>query len=241
MAGTFAGFGPGTFTFLADLAANNDRDWFRDHADAYERDVRAPSIAFVTDLGNELADRGLPLRANPKHSLFRIHRDVRFSHDKRPYKISAGAVSSRDGTRTSPGVVYVHIQPGNCFLAAGFYNLEPALVAAFREAIVDNTEAWRGVVTELAGHGLTLSREHRLIRLPRGYDAKEACLDADVAEAIRLKSFTVDRSLDSDALRAARFVATVADFAILAMPLLEFGWRALEGHEATPDRPGRRR
>ena len=99
VAGTFAGFGPGTFTFLADLAANNDRDWFRDHADAYEREVRAPSIAFVTDLGNELADRGLPLRANPKHSLFRIHRDVRFSRDKSPYKTNAGAVLTRDGRK----------------------------------------------------------------------------------------------------------------------------------------------
>ena len=238
MAGTFAGFGPGTFDFLADLAENNDRDWFREHADAYEREVRAPSIAFVTDLDNELADRGLPLRANPKHSLFRIHRDVRFSHDKRPYKISAGAVSSRDGTRKSPGVVYVHIQPGNCFLAAGFYNIEPPLVSAFREAIVDNTEAWRGVITELAGHGLTLSGEHSLSRLPRGYDAT---LDADLADAIRLKSFTTDRSLHTDALSSARFVATVADFATLVMPLLEFGWRTLEGHDAPPDRPGRGR
>ena len=235
MAERFSGFGPGALAFLAGIAENNDRDWFREHADEYERDVRAPFVAFLTDLGNELADRGLPLRANPKLGLFRIHRDVRFSHDKRPYKISAGAVSSRDGTRKSPGVVYLHIEPRNCFLAAGFYAVDPPLVTAFRDAIVDNPEAWRGVVTDLAAHGLTLSHEHRLVRLPRGYDAS---LDPDLRDAIRLKSFTTDRALDSTAISSSALVATVADFAIKTMPLLEFGWRALEGHETAPmDRP----
>ena len=100
MAPSFIGFGPGALAFLDGIAANNDRDWFRDHAAEYEREVRAPFVALVSDLANEFADRGLPLRASPKHGMFRLHRDVRFSHDKRPYKISAGAVSSRDGTRS---------------------------------------------------------------------------------------------------------------------------------------------
>jgi uncharacterized protein (TIGR02453 family) len=234
--GSFRGFGPGAFSFLAGIAANNDRDWFRDHAADYEREVRVPFGALVSDLANELADRGLPLRASPKHGMFRIHRDVRFSHDKRPYKISVGAVSSRDGTRKSPGVVYVHVQPGNCFLAAGFYNIEPPLVTAFREAIVENAEAWRAVVAELASCGLELSREHRLVRLPRGYDAS---IDADLADAIRLKSFTSDRPLPDAAIATPGLVAAVADFAVEVMPLLEFGWRALEGHDAPPTRPGR--
>lgn len=236
MTGSFRGFGPGAISFLAGIAANNDRDWFRDHAADYEREVRAPFVALVSDLANEFADRGLPLRASPKHGVFRIHRDVRFSHDKRPYKISAGAVCSRDGTRKSPGVVYVHVQPGNCFLAAGFYNIEPTLVAAFREAIIENAGTWRAVVAELALRGLELSREHRLVRLPRGYDAS---IDADLADAIRLKSFTTDRSLPDDAIATPELVAAVAEFAVEVMPLLEFGWRALDGHDAPPERPGR--
>lgn len=236
MARSFIGFGPGALAFLDGIAANNDRDWFRDHAAEYEREVRAPFVALVSDLAIEFADRGLPLRASPKHGMFRLHRDVRFSHDKRPYKIIAGAVSSRDGTRKSPGVVYVHVQPGNCFVAAGFYNIEPSLVAAFREAIVENAEAWRAVVAELASRGFELSREQRLVRLPRGYDAT---LDADLADAIRLKSFTTDRSLTDDEIATPGLVAVVADFAVQVMPLLEFGWRALEGHDAPPTRPGR--
>lgn len=223
----FTGFRPGALAFLRGIAENNDRDWYRQHALDYEREVREPFVAFLNDIAHEFAERGLPLRASPRHGMFRIHRDVRFSHDKRPYKISAGAVSSRDGTRRSPGVVYVHVEPKNCFLAAGFYNMEPPLVTAFRDAVVENQETWRSTIAALAQYNLTLSQEHRLQRLPRGYDAN---LDDDLADVIRLKSFTVDRSLSVDAIVAPSLVETVADFAVEAMPLLEFGWRALDDH-----------
>ena len=44
MAPSFIGFGPGALAFLDGIAANNDRDWFRDHAAEYEREVRADAL-----------------------------------------------------------------------------------------------------------------------------------------------------------------------------------------------------
>jgi uncharacterized protein (TIGR02453 family) len=78
----FPGFPRETIQFLADLKANNDRAWFAEHRDVYEREVRAPSEIFVATIEGELeAAFGWPFASK----MFRVHRDVRFSKDKSPY------------------------------------------------------------------------------------------------------------------------------------------------------------
>ena len=86
---TFTGFRPEAVQFLADLTANNDRAWFQPRKAEYERLLKEPLEALVAALAEEFAARGLPLRADPARSPFRIYRDVRFSKDKSPYKTHA--------------------------------------------------------------------------------------------------------------------------------------------------------
>ena len=116
------GSAPETLQFFHELAKNNDREWFEQHKAVYENEVKQPMAALITALAEELARRGLPLTGDPKRSMFRIHRDVRFSNDKSPYKTQAGAVLSRDGTKDFQGLLYIHISPEGSFTASGFYH-----------------------------------------------------------------------------------------------------------------------
>ncbi|HSG46496.1 MAG TPA: DUF2461 family protein, partial [Longimicrobiales bacterium] len=81
------GFSGETFRFLSELAANNERDWFKANRDRYDAHVRDPAVTFVLAVGERLNGISPHLRADPRPvggSLFRIHRDVRFSKDKSP-------------------------------------------------------------------------------------------------------------------------------------------------------------
>jgi uncharacterized protein (TIGR02453 family) len=88
---TFSGFSPAAIQFLADLAQNNDRAWFQPRKAEFERLLREPMEQMIAALADRLAARGVPLRADPKRSPFRIYRDTRFSRDKSPYKTHLGA------------------------------------------------------------------------------------------------------------------------------------------------------
>ncbi len=223
----FTGFGPGAFDFLRGLAAEQDRAWFVAHKDSYEAEIRAPMAALVAALSDELARRRIPLRGDPQRAMFRIQRDVRFSKDKRPYKTHAGATLTRDGGRLSPGLLYIHIDPEGCFAAAGFWQPEPPALAAIRTAIAAKPAAFKRALTALAAQGLTRSEdEEALKRPPRGYEAVE---DPELRDALRCRSLTVRRPLVT---LDAGLPDAIADFAEAALPLLKFGWAAIDGATA---------
>ncbi len=178
--------------------------------------------ALVGSLGFALAAREIPLMGDPKASLFRVNRDVRFSKDKRPYKENVSAVLTRDGTKRSQGLLYIHVAPDSAFAALGFYGVEPDQLAAIRTRMVAEPDRWLRLEAALAKHGHVLSTESMTARAPRGFEAPEALRDA-----IRLKSFTVMLPLSREQLADPAVVDRIADFAGEGLPLLEFGWAAL--------------
>ena len=223
MTGGFAGFRPAATQFFRDLAANQERAWFNDHKEVYEREVKAPMGALIAALAAELARRKLPLTGDPTRGLFRIHRDVRFSRDKAPYKLHAGAVLTRDGRKSTPGLLYIHVDPLGSFAAAGFYHADPPELARLRDAIAYGAAEFLALESRLAASNLVLSREESLARLPRGYESAPAA----VAWALKLRNFIVSRPIAAKDLRGGGLVGRLADFAAEAMPLLDWGWDAL--------------
>jgi len=224
MASQFTGFPDAAFAFLRDLAAEQNRPWFEEHKPVYENDVRWPMIALIADLTTAFTRRGLPLQGEPKRSVFRIHRDVRFSRDKSPYKTNIGAVLTRDGGKDSPGLLYIHVEPGRCFTAAGFYHPEPDWLQAMRTRILAKPAAWRALRKDLASRGLALAPDDEAMkRLPRGFDA---VTDPDLAEAMKRRSFIIRQPLEEAQTKSEALIPVLVDFAERAMPLLAFGWRA---------------
>ena len=222
----FQGFTAKAFAFLKDIDAHQTREWFEVHKSIYEGELKGPMSALVNSLGLSLAARNIELACDPKRALFRIHRDVRFSKDKRPYKTHIGASMTRDGERLAPGLLYVHIDPKGCFVAGGFYQPEPEALQKIRRRMADRPKDIRYLIVALAAAGHKLSDdEDALKRTPRGFEHVE---DNDIARLLRMKSLVVRHPLsrkiagDGDAL-----IRAVTDFAVTVHPLLRFGWAAI--------------
>ena len=197
MASGFPGFRPAAFEFLRELAANNTRDWFLAHKPDYEQNVLAPFRLLLADVISGLAAADIPLTGDPAKAIFRIHRDVRFSKDKLPYKTHAGAVLRKIGGSRFDGILYVHVEPSRSFVAAGFYEPEKDPLEALREAIYVDPARFTAIRAALAKAKLTLDPTASLSRMPRGF---EEAAESPVADALRLKSFTVSRDLSLAAL-----------------------------------------
>ena len=223
MAG-FKGFGPKALGFFTALKFHQSKDWFEANRGLYESDVLQPMVALLDDLTEAFAKKRLPLRAEGKRSIFRINRDVRFAKDKSPYKTHAGAVMTRSGRKDDPGLLYVHISPEGCFVAAGFHIPDPQTLARLRRAIKASPARFEGVVKALAKGKLGFSADDRLTRLPRGF---EEFKDGPLADFFKMKSFIVEEPLADKLITTAKLGGAVEDFAKRAMPLLEFGWQAL--------------
>jgi uncharacterized protein (TIGR02453 family) len=210
--------------FFKELAANQNREWFQANKARYEAEVRDPLRAMLADLNEELANRGVPLACDPVKAIFRINRDVRFSNDKSPYKTNIAACLYHNGVKHSDGLLYLHFSPEEMFVAAGFYGMEPDALTKMRQRIAKKQTDWLEVEQSLNKAGFALSEEQSLKRLPKGYDLEKV---AAVEKALRLKSHTIHQPLTAKEVGQKNLVGRLGDFADAALPLLEFGWKAV--------------
>jgi uncharacterized protein (TIGR02453 family) len=216
----FAGFRPAALTYLRALKKNNRREWFEANRDTYEREIKAQLKAFVEELDVRFATVAPEFVGDPKSSLFRIHRDIRFSKDKSPYKTHAAfwifhRAPGRGVGQTVDGGAgfYFHLEPGASLVAAGLWMPPRPKLQRVRDAIADDPESWESVV--LAAPfvrrfgGLTEDEPGVLLkRLPRGF------APGHPAERwLRFNSFTVSRALsDADVLSPKLASVVMKDF-----------------------------
>ena len=229
-------FTPATFKFLRGLDRNNSRAWFLEHKAQFEAHLRQPYLQLIADLAAPLAKISPHYVADPKPvggSLFRIHRDTRFSKDKRPYKEWAGSQYFHKATRAAPRtegafgrldapVFYLHLEPGECFVGGGLWHPQPESLRKIRDYIVANPASWKTVKQGLARKGFKMSGES-LKRPPRGYDPAHPLI-----EDLRKVSFTASIGFaDGKALQAELAPFVIAQFRHLA-PLADYLCGALD-------------
>jgi uncharacterized protein (TIGR02453 family) len=175
---TFEGFPEQALRFLSELEQNNNRDWFQSHKDHYQQHILAPTRDFVFALGERLQEI-LPgirydTRASGGGSIMRIYRDLRFSKDKTPYNPNVRVIFwEGQGKRMENPSFFVRIQPDGVSLYAGIHIFPKPMLAAYREAVVDEalgTELQAAMDTVREAGDYTLGGEHYK-RVPRGYDA----------------------------------------------------------------------
>ena len=217
----FAGFPAGALPFLRRLKRNNDREWFAERKEEYERLLAEPMLALVRELAGVLHEAGLPLAPRQRNPVFRIYRDIRFSNDKTPFKTNVGSALHRDSDKRVDGIVYLHVDPAGAFVAAGFWQPEKAALNRWRERIA----ASPGELLTL-DRALPLDTGDALTRLPRGF---ERFANTPAAPLLRLRSFVVQEPLDPEVLLSRAVVDRAAAFARRAEPLLRYGWGLAEG------------
>lgn len=218
----FPGFRKEALAFLADLKKNNEREWFKARKSTFDDEVMWPLKCLVADVAQEVQKRGLGLNGDPKGSVFRIYRDVRFSKNKDPYKTHVAAVLSPSGKKDDPGGIYIHIEPKRCFLAAGFWNPDKELLARLRESMASSPETFLGIVKGAEKAGMKLTTHDSLKRMPRGF---EDYADAPAAKYLKWKGFIITLDCKEADVKKASFTQQVADFAEAVKPALEYGWK----------------
>jgi uncharacterized protein (TIGR02453 family) len=196
----FEGFRPEALAFLRRLERNNRREWFERNRPIYEREIREPMRALVEEMDVRLARLAPELVGDPKRSIFRIHRDVRFSADKSPYKTNAacqfyhcdaGRGAGQDAAGAGAGL-YFQIARGECFVAGGMWMPARPALDRIREAIADAPEDFEALLRAPAFRRRfrQLDREALLKRMPRGYAETHPA-----AEWLRYRSFTATRMM----------------------------------------------
>ena len=212
---------PATLHFLTDLKANNNKPWFDANRPFYEA-AKADFLNFITKVIEELG-RFDPAIAEanlqPKACTFRINRDVRFSADKSPYKTNLAAWFHAGGKHTNSAGYYLHVQPGNSFVAGGLYMPEPKVLAALRQEIDYNLPAFEALLNhpDFKSHFTGLSREDALQRPPKGYGA-----DSPAIEYLKLKSFTASHPLPDAVLTKPALLGEVMGAFRGLQPLVQF-------------------
>jgi uncharacterized protein (TIGR02453 family) len=232
----FQGFRPQALGFLRRLKRNNRKEWFERNRAVYETEVRDPMRALVEEMDVRLARLAPELTGDPKHSIFRIHRDVRFSADKSPYKTNvacqfyhqdAGRGAGQDAQGAGAGL-YFQLADGQCFVAGGMWMPARPALERIREAIAESPEAMHRLLRAPAFRRrfAALDSEAMLKRMPRGYLASHAA-----ANWLRYRSFTATRTMSEREVQSSRLLEILArDFAALT-PLVRWinhaiGYRA---------------
>jgi uncharacterized protein (TIGR02453 family) len=173
----FSGFPEEALRFLADLSANNERDWFNAHKQGYLDHIVAPAVAFIRDLGERLQFISPHIqydtRTNGQGSLMRIYRDVRFSKDKSPYKTWVGIRFWEGAGKKSelPGFFF-GFDAGGAGLHVGIHGFPKPMLEAYRKAVDDDelgAELEAAVKSVGAAGAYEIQGEHYK-RVPRGYD-----------------------------------------------------------------------
>ena len=134
--------------FFKELAGNNNKDWFDVNRKRYEKEIKDPFKKLVLDLIEAVDKVEGDIKIDPKHAIFRINRDVRFSKDKTPYKTNVSAVISKGGKKDhkNPGV-YIELSPEHFRIYGGIYQLEKDDLLAVREYISENKMAFNKAIT----------------------------------------------------------------------------------------------
>lgn len=220
-------FGPELFSFLTDLRANNDREWFAANRHRYEQDLLEPALAFVEDFAPRLHEISPHFRADARPSggsLFRIYRDTRFAKDKSPYKTNVGIhfrhALAKDAH--APGF-YLHLGPGEVFAGGGIWHPATPAATRIRESIVADPEGWRRATRAAAFTKRLELGGDSLRRVPSWADPEHP-----YADDLRRKDFFGWAGLTEADVVAPGFLDEYARTCRAAAPLVRFLCEALD-------------
>ena len=167
-------FPKNTAAFLYKLSKNNNRKWFEANRDHYNSDFLEPCIQFVIEMGDKLLDLDPDIVAIPKvdKSIFRLHRDVRFSNDKTPYKTNAGLYFWNGKLKKMDASgFYFHLEPKLFGVGLGVYMFPPHLLKKYRDVVSNPSSAkeLHQIVRSLERKGYSIGGK-KYKKTPKSYD-----------------------------------------------------------------------
>lgn len=184
------------FDFLLKLKENNNREWMQEHKKEYLANEKALKEFYAA------VEKGLNITDEiAKVKVFRIHRDIRFSNDKTPYNVHRSASFSRAGAHRRGGY-YLRLEPGNSFMAGGFFGPNPADLYRIRKEFEMDSSEIRHILNEKQFKKAfgNFNGEYAVKTAPKGFNKDDENIDL-----IRLKSFFVNHSFTDSEVFAPDF------------------------------------
>jgi uncharacterized protein (TIGR02453 family) len=215
-----------TLDFLNLLKGNINKAWFDAHKKEYE-EARTSFVQSVENMISVLSEvDGDISNLSARECIFRINRDVRFSKDKRPYKNNMSAYFNKAGKKGNGAGYYVHVEPGQSFIAAGIWMPEAADLARIRQELDYNLEEWKQIIGKKSfkkefENGL--DQDNSLVRPPKGYSEENPAI-----AFLKLKGFVVRKPVTDDALMNKSFSKALSRCFKEVKPMIDFINRALD-------------
>ncbi len=221
-------FQPTTLKFLSGLAKNNDKTWLEEHRNEY-LSAKENFESFIGELIKRTAVFDVDTKElQVKDCTFRLNRDIRFSKDKKPYKINMGASLNRGGKKSLFAGYYFHLEPGNkSFAGGGLWMPMPSELKKVRQEIDYCFDEFREILQnkKFINHYTTLesSNDIKLSNVPRGYEKTNPA-----AEYLKLKSFIATRNISDAELVQPTLINLVTKAFEALLPLVKFLNKGIE-------------
>jgi len=205
--------------FLSNLKENNYKEWFHENKPAYQilrkefEQFVALTIADISQFDTSVKN------IEPKKCIFRINRDIRFSNDKSPYKSNFGAYIVPGGKKAGNAGYYIHIEPGNCFIAGGIYAPPADRLKAVRTEIYENADEFKKVMNNkiFKKHFKELYSDDKLKTAPKGFPK-----DFEHIDLLRYKHYIVSKNISDDIVTSGKFEDEIHETFKAAYPLNSF-------------------
>ncbi|MEO2099641.1 MAG: DUF2461 domain-containing protein [Flavobacteriaceae bacterium] len=203
---------PDVFTFYQELKENNTREWFEPQKQRFKE------LEGEVNVFNEGVKEGLELNDEiEKVKMFRIYRDVRFSKNKTPYKTHFGISFHRKKPQLRGGY-YMHISPGESFIATGFWNPNPADLIRIRKELEMDAQELRDLMASPAFIKVWGSLQgDRVKTAPKGFAKDHPNIDL-----IRHKQFLFIKKFDDKSVLSSRFQNEVITDFIAIRPFFDY-------------------
>ncbi|MBT0608735.1 TIGR02453 family protein [Aequorivita echinoideorum] len=204
---------PETFEFLKNLKENNDREWMQLHKKEYLKNENSLK-KFYTEI-----EKGLNVFDEISTvKIFRINRDIRFSKNKMPYNFHRSVSFSRAGLQRRGGY-YLRLEPGNSYMAGGFFDPNPTDLLRIRKEFEMDTSEIRKILNnrEFKNAFGDFNKEYTVKTAPKGFRKDDENIDL-----IRLKSFFVSHNYTDDEIFSSEFKSMLLHHYKLLQPFFDY-------------------
>jgi uncharacterized protein (TIGR02453 family) len=211
--------------FLQVLKVNNDREWFNANKNWYQQssdEFKSFTNLLIAGI-NEFDDSVGSV--DPKDCIFRIYRDVRFSHDKAPFKTNFGAYIAKGGRKSPYAGYYFHLDAESSFASGGIYMAPTEVMKRIREDIDLYPEDFLALVNDKKfKKTFQFFDEDRLKRVPQGFEK-----DSPVAEFLKFKHITPYHSFSEKDIADKDLLKNTIEVYKTMKPLVDFLNRSIRG------------
>lgn len=191
------------FSFFSELENNNTREWFEPQKARFKA-LEGEMKQFASVLASAMNEHD----SIDKFKLFRLYRDVRFSKDKTPFKTHFGISFHREKPALRGGY-YLHIKPGDNFIATGFWNPEKDDLKRIRKEMELDADEFRELMAQPSFKSVWGTLEGEEVKTaPKGFSKEDPNIDL-----IRKKAYLFTKKYSDKEVLAKDFLQKVnADF-----------------------------